>query len=287
MPLTTTGEPDFGTLMRGFRQRALLTQEELASRAGLSARTIRRLESSQLRRPRQATIRVLAHHLDLTAEEQAALVAAADADPRPESSPPGSPVAAAGPDELPADIPDFTGRPDLVAAVCAALSGKPVPGAPGTGRARLIGVSGPPGVGKTTLCVHVAHLLRSCFPDGRLYVDLRGTADRPLPPAEALSRLLRRTAGADAVLPDDLDERAAMFRATVADRRILVVLDDAHTEAQVRPLLPGGAGCAVLLTSRATLAALDSLVGFDLGVFRPNETVDLLTRLLGAWRVAA
>ncbi|HEV7964032.1 MAG TPA: NB-ARC domain-containing protein [Actinoplanes sp.] len=279
-----TDEPDVdpGALLRGFRQRALLTQEELAARTGLSTRTIRRLESNQLLRPRTATIRVLVSHLGLTSAEQRALAAGADADAPAEPSQADQPPAPSRRDELPTDIPDFTGRSDLVAALSAALSGEIVPG---LGATRLVGVSGMPGVGKTTLAIRVGNLLRSHFPDGLLYVDLRGTSDRPLSPEDAISRLLRRCADVDAALPDDLEERAALFRAMLANRRTLIVLDNARSEAQVRHLLPGGAGCAVLLTSRRPLAALDGLVRFDLGVFRPHEGVELLTRILGVERV--
>jgi tetratricopeptide (TPR) repeat protein/transcriptional regulator with XRE-family HTH domain len=273
---------NFGAMLRRFRQRALLTQDELAIRTGLSPRTIRRLETAKLRRPRASTVRVLADQLQLTGDEQEALVAAADrredrlrgpgAD-RPAEPPPR--------DELPAEITDFTGRSELVPAIAAELA---TDGAPGRGR--LLGLSGAPGVGKTTLAVRVAHLLRAQFPDGRLYVDLRGLADCPMSPGEAVNRLLRWCRPSGSVFPEDLEERAALLRSTLADRRALIVLDNAHTEAQVRPLLPAGPS-AVMLTSRRPMAALDGLVQYDLGLFQSGEAIGLLTRVLGAARVSA
>ncbi|GII24691.1 helix-turn-helix domain-containing protein [Planosporangium mesophilum] len=123
MPRTVIDEPDAGlaALLRGFRQRALLTQEELAAQTGLSARTIRRLESSQLLRPRAATIRVLAGHLGLSYTEQCALVVAAVTPSAVEPSEADQPPVPGGPNELPRDIADFTGRSELIAAVSAAV----------------------------------------------------------------------------------------------------------------------------------------------------------------------
>jgi tetratricopeptide (TPR) repeat protein/transcriptional regulator with XRE-family HTH domain len=263
-------------LLRQFRQRSLLTQEELAARTGLSARTIRRLESGELRRPRTATVRALTDHLGLSPAEQLQLIAAADQDA---PSPP-----AAVHDELPADIPDFTGRAALVALGRSALLGEPAGPAI---RVRGLSLHGPPGVGKTTIAIRIGHLLGPSFPDGRLYLDLHGLDDRPLTADEALNRLLRWSRGRDAALADDRAERAALLRSTLAGRRVLIVLDNAQTETQVRDLLPGDEGCAVLLTSRRPMAALDGLVRVDLGLFPATEAVDLMRRVLGPDRVAA
>jgi tetratricopeptide (TPR) repeat protein/transcriptional regulator with XRE-family HTH domain len=267
----------------------LLTQEQLAAHTGLSARTIRRLESNALRQPRATTIRVLADRLGLTPAEQGLLLAAvpdgARADtgeaasgavPQPADQPDGR-------DELPADLTDFTGRTALVDEIIGALVDQ---GATDGGVTRVVGISGPPGVGKTAVAIRVGHLLGSRFPDGRLYLDLRGMEDRSLPVGDALGRLLRWSAGADAALPTDLDERAALFRSTVAHRRVLIILDNAHSEAQVRQLLPGGPGCAVLLTSRRPLAALDAVTGFDLDVLPPDDALRLVSRIVGPDRLA-
>lgn len=291
-----TSEPgpghDVGALIRGYRQRALLTQEQLAARTGLSVRTIRRLESDGLRQPRAATIRVLAERSGFTPDERRLLLAAAPDGPpadRPAPRPaapleePGHP-APAGRDELPADLTDFTGRTELVDKIVGALVDPG--GAPGRGATRIVGISGPAGVGKTALAIRVGHLLGSRFPDGRLYLDLRGMEDRPLPVDEALGRLLGWSTGAAAALPTDPDGRAALFRSSVAHRRVLLILDNAHCEAQVRRLLPGGPGCAVLLTSRGPLAALDGMTGFDLDVFPFDDALRLLSRIIGPDRLA-
>ncbi|GAB3516610.1 BTAD domain-containing putative transcriptional regulator [Phytohabitans suffuscus] len=199
------------------------------------------------------------------------------------------PSARGGVDELPADVIDFTGRRQQVARAATALSGD----ASTTGdhssvpTRRVVAVSGPPGVGKTAFAVRVAHLLRPHFPDGRLYIDLHGLADQPLPAGEALNRLLRWCAGSAVTPPDDIEERAALVRSHLAERRVLLVLDNAQSEAQVRPLVPDAPGCAVLLTSRRQLAALDNLLGFDLAVFEPEEAVELIATLARPDRVAA
>jgi Cdc6-like AAA superfamily ATPase len=118
-------------------------------------------------------------------------------------------------------------------------------------------IAGAGGIGKTLLARQVARRLRTAFPDGQLFVDLRGTSDAPAAAADVLDGFLR-TLGVDAErIPADADERGALFRTLLADRRTLIVLDDAGSAAQVRPLLPG-AGCnAVLVTSRSRLPGLD------------------------------
>lgn len=273
--------PTFGALLRAHRQRALLTQEELAASSELSSRTVRRLEADELRRPRIATVRALAQRLRLDADEQAELVTAAKDRPAPR------PAAAepARQDELPADIVGFTGRSELVAEISAALLGRPRGAGPNPVPTRAVAISGPPGVGKTALAVRVGHLLRPQFPAGRLYLDLRGTSSRPMSADEALGTLLRWQLGRDAGLPPSTEERAALLRTTLASRRSLLVLDDVAGEAQVRPLLAGGVDCGVVLTSRRRLAALDTVNRVDVGVFSPEEAVGLLTRILGAGRV--
>src|SRR5207248_4246605 len=117
-------------------------------------------------------------------------------------------------------------------------------------------VAGPAGVGKSALAVHVAHRMAAAFPDGQLHVDLRGLAPLPPSPVEVLGRFLRGLGDDPATLPDSLDERVDRFRTHLADRRVLVVLDDAASETQVRPLLPGGHSSAVLITSRSRLPGL-------------------------------
>ena len=184
------------------------------------------------------------------------------------------------PAQLPMDCPDFVARAELAAKLAALLS------TPDSTAPVMVAVSGLAGSGKTTLAVHVGHLVREWFPDGQLFADLHGV-HQPLDPAEVLARFLRALGEDPRAIPADIEERAAVFRARSAGRRILVVLDNAHGERQLRPLLPAGAGCAVLVTSRRRLAALFGAREVDLGVFEPEEALDLLRVTLGPQRVHA
>ncbi|MBB2741871.1 UNVERIFIED_ORG: DNA-binding SARP family transcriptional activator/tetratricopeptide (TPR) repeat protein [Microbispora rosea subsp. rosea] len=186
------------------------------------------------------------------------------------------------PCHLPPDIADFTGRQDTAESLRLWLTG-----ADGhTAATPVVALYGGAGTGKTALAVHVAHRLRETFTDGRLYIDLRGTCPRPIDPAEALGRFLIAL-GVDAwAVPDEAEERGKLFRTVLADRRVLVVLDDAAGEEQVRPLLPGGAGCAVLVTSRRGVAGL-SARSVRVGPLDPACAAELLGRIAGPIRVAA
>ncbi|MFG1954824.1 BTAD domain-containing putative transcriptional regulator [Micromonospora sp. NPDC048830] len=146
-------------------------------------------------------------------------------------------------------------------------------------------VSGMAGVGKTSLALKAAWALRREFPDGQLYIDLRGADDRPVPVAYALARLLRGLGVEGRAVPEDDDEAAALFRTVQSGRRILVVLDNAHSAAQVRPLLPGPGGNAVLVTSRNRCDGLDSALNLNLPVFSVGEALDFLKSRIGTTRV--
>jgi Helix-turn-helix domain/NB-ARC domain len=280
------GAVGFGGLLRAHREGGLLSQERLAERSGLSVRTIRDLESGRVRRPRTASVRLLADALGLVGAVHEAFTAAAWDGDRAEGA--GLPPASAGrrpggaPCQLPADLADFTGRAEQVALVRGLLAAT----APG-GTPAVVVVAGTAGVGKTALAVHAAHQLRSWFPDGQLYANLGGAGPRPQDPGEVLSGLLRVLGVDGAAIPAAVGERAALYRARLADRRVLVVLDDAASEAQVRPLLPGTAGCGVLATSRARLVGLEGARRLDLEVLAPGQAVELLGRVAGAARVAA
>lgn len=181
------------------------------------------------------------------------------------------------PYRLPPDTGDFVGRGGAVAELTGALApGRAMP---------VAAVHGMGGVGKTTLAVHVAHALGRRYPGGRLYVNLRGMAGRPAEPYAVLAGLLRALGRCD--VPDSLEERSALYRSELAGRRVLVLLDDARCPAQVRPLLPGVPGAAVLVTSRATMAGLPGGRHVDLDVLEPGEAMALLTSAAGAERVAA
>jgi len=198
-----------------------------------------------------------------------------------EEVPVGPAAPAAAPAQLPADIPDFVGRADHVSTVCdrlTAANGDTVAAAT---------IFGKPGVGKTTLAVHVAHRLRERFPDGQLYVNLRGATLRPLDTADVLARFLRALDVPGSAVPEDADERAALYRSRLAGRRLLVLLDDAAGPHQVRPLLPGAAGCAMLVTSRGRLDGLANARPLNLDVLGGGQAVALLAAVAGPDRVAA
>jgi tetratricopeptide (TPR) repeat protein/transcriptional regulator with XRE-family HTH domain len=276
---SAAGQASLAGLVRAHRTRLRLTQEELAERAGLSERTLRNLEGGRIRRPYPDTVRRLADALQLAGPHRDKLEAAASG-VLPEVAPEGT-----VPSLLPLSVTDFTGREQEVAAVLGLLA---VGGLEEGARAVVIlAVAGKPGIGKTTLAVHVAHRLRSEFPDGQLYVNLQGAQACPLEPGEVLARFLRALGMDGSSIPDNLDERAERYRMLVADRRVLVVLDNAAGEAQVRPLLPGSPTCGVLLTSRARLAGLEGARLLDLEILPPQAAVELLARVGGPARVAA
>jgi DNA-binding SARP family transcriptional activator/tetratricopeptide (TPR) repeat protein len=189
------------------------------------------------------------------------------------------------PRQLPPDVASFTGRERELAQldrvlVAAAGSRHPV---------MISSIEGTGGVGKSALAIHVGHRLADRFPDGQVYVNLHGATAglRPLPPLEALGRMLR-TLGVDgSQIPTGLDEAAAQFRTVVAGRRLLLLLDNAADDAQVAPLLPGSGGAAVLVTSRQSLGLLGTTTQVQLDVLSESEAVELLGRLADTERVAA
>jgi len=186
--------------------------------------------------------------------------------------------------QLPPDIGDFTGRAeqvDQVARLIAAAAGSSQKALP------IICLSGQPGVGKTTLAVHVAHKIGDEFPDGQLYTDLHGADARAQDPADVLAGFLRELGVDGADIPEGIDERARMYRARLAGQRVLVMLDNATDEAQVRPLLPGSSGCAVLVTGRSRMAALAGSRAISLDVLPPDQAAALLTAIIGTERARA
>jgi tetratricopeptide (TPR) repeat protein/transcriptional regulator with XRE-family HTH domain len=271
-----------GARLGAWRQRALLTQEQLADRAGVSVRTIRQLEAGQVRHPRSDTLRRLADALALTEEERAALATGIGGT----GAIAPMPSVGAACCQLPMDVAGFTGRADSLTWLDRLLSG-------GAGTAAAVVISaigGTAGVGKTALAIHWAHRVRTHFPDGQLYVNLRGYAPTPpMRPIEALAHFLHALGVAAEQVPVEMEEAAALYRTLLADRRVLVVLDNAGHADQVRPLLPGSKGCLVLVTSRDRLAGLVATHGaqrLGLDVLAPDEAVLLLARILGEERVA-
>ena len=232
-------------------------------------------------------------HADLLAKDTAApagIITAGAVSPPAEPAPEPRQAregrrAASGPAQLPADIADFTGRDEQVKRLSDLLSGTGASGDPGA--VRIAVVAGAGGLGKTSLAVHAAHRVRRRFPDGQLYVDLLGATAAPLLPGDVLARFLRDLGVDGRDIPVDEDERAARYRTTLARRRMLVVLDNARDAAQVRPLLPGSASSAVLVTTRSRMPDLASTKLVDLNVLDDDEALKLFVKVVGEERAAA
>ncbi|MGW6929034.1 BTAD domain-containing putative transcriptional regulator [Lentzea sp. NPDC054927] len=217
---------------------------------------------------------------------RAALVAQLGVEPGPELQEQherilkGTPPKAVRPAQTTHDTIGFVGREGEIAELCARLSGAE----PRT--VVISAIDGTGGIGKTALAVHVAHLLVDRFPDGQLFIDLQGFAPNstPVPPHEALRRLLAGLGVDQKSLPDDLDGRAGMYRSVLAERRALVLLDNAFNAEQVRPLLPGVSSSAVLVTSRNRLSGLVVSGGahrVTLDVLPAVEALALLRSIIG------
>src|SRR6185437_4164379 len=194
-----------------------------------------------------------------------------------ESRTPGAPV----PHQLPMDVYAFTGR----ARELAMLDALAFTGPEEAGRAVVVSaVSGTAGVGKTALAVNWAHRAAARFPDGQLYLDLRGYGpEPPVEPADALARLLRGLGVSGPELPAETGDRAALYRTLLADRRTLVVLDNAADAEQTRPLLPGASSCFVVVTSRDDLTGLVAREGarrISLAALQIEEATSLLHTLI-------
>ncbi|MEU4498132.1 BTAD domain-containing putative transcriptional regulator [Streptomyces sp. NPDC023998] len=193
----------------------------------------------------------------------------------------------APPLQLPPDIGDFTGRTEQVTAMVEYLTADHK-SRPSDQPSRLVTVTGGAGAGKSALAIHTAHRLsRISLPEAQLYVDLHGTRGDPLSPSQVLGRFLRALGVPGTAIPDDVDERSALFRSRIAGRRGLIVLDDATDETQIRQLLPGDPDCAVIITSRHRLSGLGGGRVVNVGGFALREAVTFLSRTAGADRVQA
>jgi len=212
--------------------------------------------------------------------------------PPPVTSPSPSRSPAPGvPAQLPADVPNFVGREAELTwldelfheeSTSPAAAGPLAAGPPAV---VISALSGTAGVGKTALAIRFGHRVRSRFPDGQLYVNLRGyDPDQPMTANDALARFLRVLGVPEAEIPPEEDERSARYRSELADRRVLIVLDNASSVEQVRPLLPGAGTCAVVVTSRDSLAGLIATHGarrVQLDLLTQDEAVALLRTLIG------
>jgi tetratricopeptide (TPR) repeat protein/transcriptional regulator with XRE-family HTH domain len=250
-----------------------LTYRQLTDLTGWSIGTISSYLSGKVLPP-TGRFDELARVLGASPAELGALATARD---RVEESRRAGPV---WPCQLPADAPHFTGRAAQLRQLDAAL-----------GQVPAITITGTAGAGKSTLAVRWAHGVREQFPDGQLYLNLRGyAAAPPLRPIEVVSQALRSLGVPTGRVPVPVDEASALYRSLVAGRRLLVLLDDARTAAQVRPVLPATPGVLVLVTSRDQLpglAAVDGARQIGLDVLTEAEALDVLAAGAGAGRIAA
>lgn len=204
-----------------------------------------------------------------------------NADPALEQPPAQQPVQVI-PAALPPAIPDFTGRDEELATLCGKLTTSA-----GDHIVVISSIVGMGGIGKTTLAARVAHEVAGDFPDGQLWVNLRGAETMPLEPGDVLARFLRSLGVPNRAIPGDPVERGEMYRSMLTGRKVLVVLDNAASEEQVRPLLPGAATCRVVITSRARLTGIEGAQRVELDVFPADEAVRLLARIAGDGRVGS
>jgi tetratricopeptide (TPR) repeat protein len=253
---------------------------EIAKEVGCSHTTVS-VAFSGPRVPRWGTLELIVEALRGDTERFHGLWLAATGAGAPIESPAPTVAvspAAVPPRDLPPDVAGFTGRAGSLAALDRLLDS-----AGDSSAVTIVAVSGTAGVGKTALAVHWAHRVADRFPDGQLYVDLRGyDPDTPVQPIQALETFLRELGVSGAAIPAALPERAARYRTLLAGKRMLVVLDNARSVEQVRDLLPGTAHCFVVVTSRDTLPALVARHGaarVNLDLLPPAEAVALLRRL--------
>ncbi|CAL9353981.1 hypothetical protein SUDANB120_00522 [Streptomyces sp. enrichment culture] len=194
------------------------------------------------------------------------------------------------PAQLPYATVDFTGRETATRRLVEALipaAEDPAADSGGPPAVVVSAVGGIGGVGKTTLALHAAHRLRAHFRDGQLYANLRGVREDPAQPDAVLAAFLRALGVADSAIPEGVEERAGLYRSRMADKRMLLVLDDARDLGQIEPLLPGSSACAVVVTSRNTLAGLPAALRLRLDVLPAGDAVRLLGRIVGRERIEA
>ncbi|HEX4728403.1 MAG TPA: NB-ARC domain-containing protein [Jatrophihabitans sp.] len=328
MPNDQLRTAPFGQLLRSLRTRALLSQEQLAQRSGLGVRTIRDLEGGRVSYPHGKSIRLLAGALGLVGEARQVFelssraadlvppdrerltavpsapvdgrsMSAADHGAREAGTPrtnghlaiarqPAWPASTewAMPAHLPMDTPVFAGRAGEIAQLDGLL--EQVDNGP---TVVVAAIWGGPGVGKTTLAVHWAHRVGDHFPDGQLYVDLRGfDQNGPLTSSQVICSVLGVLGVPSEQVPADLHAQACLYRSLLHRRRVLVLLDNARDVEQVRPLLPGTPGCLVVVTSRQQLTGLIAVEGatpVPVDLLSKTEARELMARRLGTRRVLA
>jgi tetratricopeptide (TPR) repeat protein/transcriptional regulator with XRE-family HTH domain len=280
------GELSFGGLLRELRAVAGLTQEELAEAAGISPRSVSDLERGINRTAHKETALLLADALCLTDPVHSVFVLAArgrvparEVLAAREDATAAAAFAAAATRALPRDVASFVGREAELARLVSAAA---VPSAFG-GVVAIYAIGGMAGVGKTAFAVHAAHRVAAEFPDGQFFLPLHAhtAGRRPVDPSDALASLLLSAGVAVQHIPPGLEARAGRWRDQVAGKKILLLLDDAAGHEQVQPLLPGTAGCLVLITSRRRLTAVADADVISLDTLPPEEAATLLAARSG------
>jgi DNA-binding XRE family transcriptional regulator len=314
------GDLGFGRQLRRYRLVSGLSQVELAERSGLSARTIAYMESGRTSRPYRGSVLSLADALELAGPDRQELLRASrrtglspvlgthDIVAGPGSvgqsatqtqragntgGSTGSPLFTVVPRQLPASVRSFTGRTAEMRVLDGLL------GRLGDGQscALVSIVAGQAGTGKTALAAHWAHRAAGHFPDGQLYLNMRGSAPSgsPVTPVNALRSLIAGWQLPRGRLPANLDALVGLYRSLMASRRMLVLLDDARDAEQVRPLLPASPGCLALLTSRSGLTSCTGLISLIaaedaavvwLGRLTDADALNLIASRLGWYRVS-
>ncbi|MFC5827694.1 ATP-binding protein [Nonomuraea insulae] len=261
----------FAELLRRHRRMARLTLEQLAEASGVSARTLSDMERGRSSGPQQRTVAALAQALSLGEDDRQQFV-----DLAREGRLRDHWTRASGLCELPRSVDDFTGRAAELAWTDDFVHAGDAPGAAGVAL-----ITGAAGLGKTAFAVRAAHVLRPSFSDGVFFVDLAGMSPQPLTFDDILTQLLRALGIAERHLPREASERASLYRSLLRERRVLVVLDNAGSEEQIRPILPGGGPSRALVTSRRLLAGLEGVHRLSLGPLPAVEAAELLTGILG------
>jgi tetratricopeptide (TPR) repeat protein/transcriptional regulator with XRE-family HTH domain len=258
-------ECSFATMLRSARHAAGSTLEELAEASGVSIRALSDMERGRALGPQRRTVALIADALKLEDTQREGFFALAKAG-RTRSA---YLAVAPGLCELPGSIEDFTGRPAELAWISRLGDGF-----------RVAVISGGAGLGKTTLVVRAAHRLRERFADGVCFVDALGTSQRPVTSNEMLARVLRSLGVRAQQISDDPAERAGRYRQLLRERQVLVVVDDARSEAQVRPMVPGDGPSQLLVTSRRWLAGLEGVQRLHLDPMPTADAHDLLSRVI-------